>query len=253
MKTRDLFTVFMLCTGALGFAQTATQNYTIETIYKEGRNPSGNYTPNAGDFVTVTYYDGLGRPIQQIQKNASPVDNKNVITHIEYEKNIGQTRQYLPYTATGGNTNYISDAKQQTLDYYTTYNEYTENPYSETRYEAAPNGRVTEVGAPGYDWSISVYEGYGIPQEERNTIRYTYGLNTATEVKKFDVTSSWNASRELYTNTVTQNGNYPANSLKKTVTKNENWKATDGKNNTTEEFTGADGKAVLKRTYNAGV
>src|SRR5690606_27464239 len=192
-------------------------------------------------------------PIQQIQKNASPVDNKNVITHIEYEKNIGQTRQYLPYTATGGNTNHISDAKQQTLDYYTTYNEYTENPYSETRYEAAPNGRVTEVGAPGYDWSISVYEGYGIPQEERNTIRYTYGLNTATEVKKFDVTSSWNASRELYTNTVTQNGNYPANSLKKTVTKNENWKAADGKNNTTEEFAGVDGKTVLKRTYNAGV
>src|SRR5690606_34473352 len=148
---------------------------------------------------------------------------------------------------------YVSGAKQATLDYYTTYNEYTENPYSETRYEAAPNGRVTEEGAPGYDWSISIFEGYGIPRDERNTIRYDYSLNTATEVKKFDVTSSWNASRELYTNTIAQNGNYPANSLKKTITKNENWKAADGKNNTTEDFAGVDGKTVLKRTYNAGV
>ncbi|WLD24301.1 DUF6443 domain-containing protein [Flavobacterium dauae] len=253
MKTRNLFTVLLLCAGVLGFAQSPSQNYTVETIYKEGRNPSGSYTPNAGDFVTVTYYDGLGRPIQQLQKNASPVDNKNIVTHIEYDKNIGQTRQYLPFTTTGGNADYVSGAKQATLDYYTTYNEYTENPYSETRYEAAPNGRVTEEGAPGYDWSISVFEGYGIPRDERNTIRYDYSLNTATEVKKFDVTSNWNATRELYTNTIAQNGNYPANSLKKTITKNENWKAADGKNNTIEEFTGADGKAVLKRTYNAGV
>src|SRR5690606_16470063 len=151
MKTRNLCTVFLLCTSAWGFAQSSTQNYTTETIYKEGRNPSGSYTPDAGDFVTVTYYDGLGRPIQQLQKNASPVDNKNIVTHIEYDKNIGQTRQYLPFTTTGGNADYVSAAKQATLDYYTTYNEYTENPYSETRYEAAPNGRVTEEGTPGLD------------------------------------------------------------------------------------------------------
>src|SRR5690606_40949515 len=64
---------------------------------------------------------------------------------------------------------YVSGAKQATLDYYTTYNEYTENPYSETRYEAAPNGRVTEEGAPGYDWSISIFEGYGIRSEEHTS------------------------------------------------------------------------------------
>src|SRR5690606_5703459 len=96
MKTRNLFTVFMLCTGALGFAQTTTQNYTVETIYKEGRNPSGSYTHNAGDFVTATYYDGLGRPIQQIQQKASAQNGLNIVTHTEYEKNIGQTREYLP-------------------------------------------------------------------------------------------------------------------------------------------------------------
>src|SRR5690606_39753215 len=107
MKTRNLCTVFLLCTGVWGFAQSITQNYTTETIYKDGRNPSGTYTPNAGDFVTTVYYDGLGRPIQQIQKNGSPVDNKNIVTHIEYDKNIGQTREYLSYAATGGNTNYL--------------------------------------------------------------------------------------------------------------------------------------------------
>ena len=115
MKTRNLFKVLLLCTGALSFAQTVTQNFTVETIYKEGRNPMGVYTPNAGDFVTVTYYDGMGRPIQQIQKNASPVDNQNIATHIEYEKNIGQTKNYLSFTTNGNNTDFISDAKQHLI------------------------------------------------------------------------------------------------------------------------------------------
>src|SRR5690606_35717412 len=118
MKTRNLFTVFMLCTGALGFAQTATQNYTSEIIFKEGLDPDDMYIPTPDDFMTTTYYDGFGRPIQQVQPTASPVSYKDIVTHIEYEKNIGQTKQHLPFTAPGSPGNYITDAKQVTLDYY---------------------------------------------------------------------------------------------------------------------------------------
>lgn len=250
---RNILNIILLCASTLGFSQSTYQNYTVETIYKEGRSPNGNYVSNTNDFVTVTYYNGMGQPIQQIQKNASPVDNKNIVTHIEYEKNKGQTKNYLPYTTTGENVTFIADARQQTMVFYTTYNEYTENPYSETRYELALNGRVTEVGAPGYDGSISVYESYGVPEDERYTIRYKYDFNKANEVKRFDVSSDWNASREVFTNSITENGFYPANSLKKTITRNENWKAHDGLNNTIEEFIGSDGKVLLKRTYNNSI
>ena len=243
----------ILLISAFSIAQTTTQNYVKEIVYKSGRNSSGLYLLTKSDFITTTYYDGLGRPIQQVQQQASPVDDKNIITHIEYEKNVGQTKNYLPFTVTGGSSTYVADAKQKTLDFYTTYNEYTENPYSETRSEKSPNSRVLETGAPGYVWSIGIKEGYGISEDERNTIRYQYGFNSASEVKKFDVTSSWNVAREVYTNTILQNGFYPVNTLKKTTTKNENWELTNGKNNTTDEFTGTDGKVLLKRSYNNNI
>ncbi|MFA5670646.1 MAG: DUF6443 domain-containing protein, partial [Balneolaceae bacterium] len=259
---RYIFAFFLMISSVV-YAQTNTQNYTKEVIYKDGKDPGFLYMESKNDFVTTVYYDGFGRPIQKVEQNASPVDDKNIITHIEYEKNIGQIRDYLPFTAEGkvvtdhgdGSTstsfhsNYIPDAQQAALDFYTTYSSYTENPFSETRLENNPNPRILESGAPGADWQINTT----VPEEDRHTVRYSYEYNIANEVKKFDVSSSWNGSREVYTNTITENGFYSANSLKKTVVKNENWKASDGKNNTVEEFKGVDGKVFLKRTYNNGV
>src|SRR5690554_88674 len=146
---RNIFTFLVVFAGALGHAQSTTQNYTKEIIYKEGQSPSGNYTPGVNDFITTTYYDGFGRSIQQIQHKASPVDNKNIVTHIEYEKNLGQTRAYLPFTSDGGdNADFIAEGQQATLDYYNTaYYQSTANPYSENRMEAAPSARVLETGA----------------------------------------------------------------------------------------------------------
>lgn len=254
---RYIYLQIILLVSAFTFAQTNAQNYTTEIIYSEGRNPFGSSTPGLDDFVTTTYYDALGRPIQQVQKNASPVNNQNIVTHVEYEKNIGQTKEYLPFTTNGSNADYITNGQQATINYYNAnYSRYGNstipNPYSEKKLEKTPSPRVLEVGAPGIDWNISFFEGLGVPVEDRNTIRYAYSFNGFNEVKKFSVNTVWDSGRELYTNSITENGYYEQNSLKKTVTKNENWKIADGKNNTTEEFTAVDGKIILKRTYNAG-
>jgi len=267
--TKYIYPALLLLCGAVSFAQTATQNYVTETVYKNGRNPSGIYLAGPDNFVTTTYYDGSGRPIQQVQQNASPLNDKNIVTHIEYEKNKGQLRSYLPFTTegkvtttTGGsfpvtmttyNSNYTANAQQATLTYYNVPKyENTPNPYSETRKEASPTERVTEAGAPGINWSIGVYEGYGVSEDDRYTVRYKYAYNTANEVKRFTAASVWNTQREVFTSTLSENGYYPASTLKKTITRNENWKPDNGKNNTTEEFKGSDGKVVLKRTYNNG-
>ena len=251
MKIRNIITLLVCGAGALSNAQTATENYATETIYKEGRNATGTYTPNAGDFVTITYYDGLGRPVQKIEKNANAQGTANLVTPIEYEKNVGQLRTYLPFVSNNNSSDYIADALQAAYNYHNTTSG-TSNPYSENRLEASPNARVLETGAPGFYWDIN-FENGSASEDNRHTIRYSYGFNRMSEVKKFDVTNSWDTSRELYTASVSQNGSYPAGSLKKTITKNENWKAADGKNNTIEEFTGTDGKVVLKRTYNNSI
>src|SRR5690554_3509300 len=245
---RNIFTFLVVFASVSTNAQSTTQNYAKEIIYKEGRNPGGSYTPGVNDFITTTYYDGFGRPIQQVQHNMSAMGPNDIATHIEYGKNIGQTREYLPFVSSNNTGAYIDDARHHTEIYYNATSG-TPNPYSENRMEASPNARVLETGAPGADWQIDT----AVPEADRHTIRYSYAYNSANEVKKFDVRSSWNSSRELYTNSITEIGFYPANSLKKTVVKNENWKASDGKNNTVEEFKGVDGKVLLKRTYNKGV
>src|SRR5690554_7114804 len=111
-------------------AQTATKNYVKETIR---RTASVGTFPMIGGtnahIVTTTYYDGLGRPVQIVDQNSSPDDNKNIVTHIEYEKNIGQVKEYLSFTADGGNYNggflpptfhsdFVDDAQAQTLWFY---------------------------------------------------------------------------------------------------------------------------------------
>ena len=260
MKHKIYFVLsFLVC--VIGFAQT-NYNYTKEIIYKNGKNPSGLYILGSNDLIKTTYLDGLGRPIQIVEQNSSPDNDKNIVVHKEYEKNLGETTVYLPFTSEGktvittGNfsnttyhSNFVTDAKAKTIQFYQSYKQ-DEYPYSEVQLEKSGNPRILEQGAPGIDWGISSYDQYNIPRDDRNTIRYDYAYNTSNEVKKFIVNSQWNSQRDVFTNTISANGNYPPNSLKKTVVKNENWKPTDGKANTEEEFYGSDGKILLTRTYN---
>ncbi len=233
---RYLYTLVFLGIAFAAKAQDATQNYTQEIIYIDGSVSGNRYT-------TTTYQDGLGRPIQQVQHNLSPVADKNIVTHIEYDKNVGQTKTYLPFAAL---SDFTDNAGAQTVAYYNTpkYGN-TTNPYSQNRLEASPAQRVLETAAPGADWAMD--------NPEKHTIRYQYDFNTANEVKQFTLNTTWSATAGMYTNSLSEAGFYAANSLHKTVVKNENWKAADGKNNTTEEFKGTDGKVLLKRAYNNGV
>src|SRR5690554_1171304 len=128
MKQFINFIIFLVAFN--GYTQTNTKNYIKETIR---RSPSsgtiGFQLPTNANFVTTTYFDGLGRPIQIVDQNSSPDDNKNIVTHIEYDKNIGQVKEYLSFTADGGNYNggflpptfhsdFVDDAQAQTLWFY---------------------------------------------------------------------------------------------------------------------------------------
>lgn len=236
---KKLLTILAISVFGGAYAQNTNYNYTEEITYTDE-------TASESEAITsIVYYDGLGRPIQEVQKGASPVDGQDIIKHIEYEPNIGQVKDYLPYAGSGAN--FATNAQQETLSFYnTTKYQSTTNPYSETRLEASPRQKVLETAAPGNDWAMEA--------TEKHTIRTSYDFNTTADaVKRFTVSSTWNASRGAYVSSVSADGTYPINSLHKTVVKNENWKLSDGKNNTVEEFKGVDGNVVLKRTFNEGV
>ncbi|GAA4776899.1 MULTISPECIES: DUF6443 domain-containing protein [Flavobacterium] len=229
--------LFLLIPG-FALAQSTNQNFVKTTTYRD----QGATKP----LHQVVYFDGLGRPIQKVD-NAQSNSGKNIVTHIEYDAYGRQVKDYLPYKSDVTTLDYVTNPLTQLIPYYGNPNpssngnpnaEATNNPYSEKQLEASPLNRVLKQAAPGNDWAM----GNG------HEIKFDYQTNTDTEVKRFNVTTTWSASKALYEIAISNSENYQANQLYKTITKDENW--TSGNNNTTQEFKDKEGRAVLKRTFN---
>lgn len=235
--------LFLLLVPVLVLAQTQTENYTKVTTYKG----SGATLP----VTQITYFDGLGRPIQQIA-NAQSNTGKNIVTYIEYDAFGRQVKDYLPYKSDATTLDYVNNPLSELNTFYSNPSlstngnsnaEPTSNPYSEKDFEKSPLNRVFKQAAPGTAWAM----GSG------HEIKLDYQTNTDTEVKYFKVNAIWNAGTGLYDiDNITDNGNYQENKLYKTITKDENWKSADINNNTIQEFKDKGGRIVLKRTFNTG-
>jgi RHS repeat-associated protein len=222
----------------LGLGQTTTENYVKTTTYKG----EGATLP----LVQISYFDGLGRPMQQVAVGQSAT-GKNIVTPIEYDNFGRQVKDYLPYSSGTNSLEFIPNPVSDLIRFYQTdaYGN-TDNPYSEKRLEASPLNRVFEQAAPGNDWNID--------NPEKHTIRFDYQTNTVVDsVKQFSVTSNWNLYKGLYDiPTALTPTNYNEFQLYKTITYDENTVAnpTEG-NGATVEFKNKEGKVVLKRTYNS--
>ena len=235
--------LLLILTPIVLFSQSQDQNY-IKTITYKKPTTSGNIdvTNPANAIIHITYFDGLGRPIQQVAHKQSN-SGKDIVTHIEYDAFGRQTKEYLPYVNQAPSLDYTNPATvvSDLTSFYSSYNGGTTNPFSEKELEASPLSRVFKQAAPGDAWAM------GSGKE----IKFDYQTNEENEVKLFKATTTWNATSQVYdiaiSNTQTY---YNPSQLYKTITKDENW--TSGLNNTTEEFKDKEGKIVLKRTYNAG-
>lgn len=223
--------IALLCAPILIVAQTNTQNWSKKTTYREA---------NSGrPLSTVTYYDGLGRPIQQ-NVNKQSGNGKDLITHIEYD--LGrQLKEYLPYPATTNDMSFQMGAQSATLNYPQYSGQY---PFSEKVLEASPLARPLKQGAPGTDWQVNP------TGDTDHTIKTVYETNNANEVKNYFALTIWDDANGVYNIQLQDKGFYSPNQLYKTITKNENWKS--GNDNTSEEFKDKEGRVVLKRTYNNG-
>lgn len=205
-------------------------------------NPRG--VDESLSLVDVVYLDGLGRPIQKVQKNRSAT-GKNIVVHMEYDSYGRKTRDYLPYSYTG---DFDTGAQASVLGYYATpaYSN-TPNPYSESVLESSVAGRVLEQAAPGADWSIVPGSNLG------HTIKFEYVTNTSDEVRHYFAGTSWDFIQKLHEPYLQDIGYYAQGQLYKTVTRDENWTPSSGLANTTQEFKDMEGRVVLKRIYGASI
>lgn len=232
---------------AAAIAQDTNQNYVKTTTYK-----TATYTPIATPSAAeaaeaVTYFDGLGRPIQQRAYKQSNT-GKDIVTHTEYDTYGRPAKEFLPFVSGSATLGYSSSAGTDVMSFYSSpnvsqtgdpYFEATGNPFSEKQFEASPLNRVLKQAAPGNAWAMN----------SGHEVKIDYLTNSANEVKYYKAPASWQASQGLYVATIVQQpgGFYAAGELYKTVTKDENW--TSGTLHTTEEFKDKEGRVVLKKTY----
>ncbi|MGS2762773.1 DUF6443 domain-containing protein [Sinomicrobium sp. M5D2P9] len=220
---------------------TQTENYVFKRNYQKPLEKASEITLGEDVIESVIYYDGLGRPKQEVAVKASN-DKNDLITHIEYDAFGRQAKEYLPYRAGQNKGQYNGNALLQTNSFYnTTKYENTTNPYSEKVFEPSPLNRIEEVGAPGNPWKANP------ASDTDHTIKYDYTTNGGSEVRLYEVSLTSD-----YTPSLVASGHYTAGELYVTVTKDENWKPADGDNRTTKEYKDKQGRAVLKRTYNSG-
>jgi RHS repeat-associated protein len=200
-----------------------------------------SYTDESGTQKkeTVTYYDGLGRSIQQVAGKASP-NNKDIIIHVEYDQYGRQTKDYLPYEASGNILQFDAASLLHTQQFYNTAKyENTTNPYSEQFFEKSPLNRPYKTAAPGDLWKGNANN------NNDHTIKFDYQTNAENEVLRFVV--SFPADSEHPE--LVASGYYLQLKLFKSIIKDENWTSADGKSHTTEEFKDMEGRLLLKRSY----
>lgn len=215
-----------------------TTNYIINIKPKIGVTSTNQLTQNKDVTVNTTYYDGLGRPMQQIAQGQSAT-GKDIVTPIEYDAYGRMAKEYLPYASAQNSMAFIDNATVTgalPAQYTSMYGDGV--AYAEKQFEASPLNRVLKQAAPGSAWAL----GSG------HEIKFDYQTNSDNEVKRYKATTNWNANTLLYDIALVDDGSYSPNELYKTITKDENW--TSGTNNTVEEFKDKEGRVVLKRTYN---
>ncbi len=176
--------------------------------------------------VSTEYLDGLGRPIQTVVRGGSGSASQDLVQPVEYDAFGRQTKQYLPYAASGASGAYRPNGVQNQYDFYADPPSDVARSgyaYAETKFEPSPLNRPVEQTAPGENWRL----GSGHEVETK------YLVNAAGEVRQ------WTAGNLTGTSLSTSK-NYDAGTLYKTVITDEN-------GHTTTEFRDKLDQVVLKR------
>jgi len=210
--------IYILCCLAVSLglaAQTATKNYILTRTYTKD--------DGATSLDQIQYFDGLGRPIQTVQKAITP-NSADLVTYTEYDGIGRDSIQWLPTPKAGNNGAFVdlSTFKTEAASQYGG----SEKPYVTIKYEDSPLNRVTEQFGAGNDWYLN---------KKRN--RTLYEANDG-DIAYFYVNIS---------NSLVRGNNYRTSTLYKTVSLDED-------NKSVTEYKDKLGQVIMKRaiTIEAG-
>ena len=213
---------------------------TSNTILEEGKKTEADLVNLNKDqrAQRITYFDGLGREMQTVATQGSPL-GKDVVQPVGYDDFGRQDKKYLPYVKNTASNGFYKPDAIKTTNAYSSSEQYlfyqvppggvgstkiaTDGlPYAKTVFEASPLGRVQEQGAPGTAFQ---------PGTNR-TVKITERNNVVDEVRRWVINP----------NSYSSPGFYDANELYVTETRDEH-------DNLMLEFKDKQGKVVLKQLH----
>lgn len=189
-----------------------------------------------------SFVDGLGRPLQTVTKEGSPL-SLDVVQPVVYDQFGREAFKYLPFVASE-NTGWIKEdvINANTKQYQNAAAQFyssgsggipIDTPYARVVFEASPLNRIAKQGAPGVAWQPN-----GSPQSlADHTVKYRYLSNASGEVLLWtydpatNLVNAKNGSSYVY---------YGPNTLFLKSTYDE-------ENRLVLEYTDKEGRVVLKR------
>jgi RHS repeat-associated protein len=183
---------------------------------------ANNLTDPADVHQTTQYFDGLGRPVETVVRQASPkgFDLVNMQVYDAYDREV---TKYLPYVATSTDGNYRKYPAAEQSSFNRSQFPGEQFYYGKTDYELSPLNRPIKTSAPGNSW---VGNNVGVS--------LAYQFNDAS-----DSVQLWNIAA-LAGSLPTNGGTYQAGDLTRTVT-------TDEHNHRVVEYKDKDRLVVLKK------
>ena len=177
---------------------------------------------------TIQYFDGLGRPLQDIKVKASPT-NSDLVNYLNHDSFGRESDDWLPIATKDNNGAFVpyNVFTQKAINKYSG----DPNPYSKPIYENSPMNRIVEQYGPGKAW-----------HDTGRSIKTNYLTNVAN-VDTLNCIHYRQSESSISTDTIvsiTRIGNYNTGELYVT-------RITDEDNNTTFEFKDKLGRIVLTR------
>lgn len=205
-----------LCIAGRLWAQDSDKNWIItKTAIVE----------NGYSIVDITYFNGLGLPMQTVGVMASP-NTYNTVTPIVYDALLRDDAiTYLPFEVSVSDEALIPNdiaISEQMIFYENRYGTDAERSFIEKVYESSPLNRVRKQALPGY-----------IKDNEVVYIEFGYRTNDVDEVRWLAV----GVNGELICE-----GCYDAGTLACTVT-------TDADGHVMQSFTDGRGQTLLNRAF----
>ena len=182
---KRLYIILIMLSGILGcmvHSQNTGQNYLKTRTHIDH---SGNVQEQ------TVYCDGLGRPIETVNRKATP-GSKDLVTLQEYDTHGRESRTWLP-AMTGGDTGaFVAAATVKSGA--VALNKGDGAPYTDLLYEASPLGRVEYRYGPGTDWAEKpVHNSY-----TGNTISNAQSYSGPTSIIAFVPTSGNGVQKKGY-------------------------------------------------------